>query len=137
MLKSYYFLIPFLALTACHQPTQTSKAVSQQDSLNISLKTSKPPSQQDSLNISLNGTPANVPELIIFRGRPDFNNPLPTSLASFIPRQYSPTDKDWLLTRKITESYFMDKRHYESDTLAGKDLGKILFIKEYCKHKKG
>lgn len=222
MLKSYYFLIPLLALTACHQNTQTTKAVT----------------QQDSLNISLNGTPANVPELIIYHRRPDFNNPLPTSLASFIQRgyepmdtitadlnmddindfilvsrkmgedslypspkrnlkillgqsgnqyhlagesysiippvdeggmtdpypgivadkgkfiiqfsggsnwketwsmlfEYSPTDKDWLLTRKITESYFMDKRHYESDTSLVKDHGKILFIKKYCKHKKG
>jgi len=218
MLKSYYFLIPFLTLTACHQPTQTSKA----------------PTQQDSLDLIMNDTPANVPELIIFRERPGFNNSLPASLASFIPRgyepmdtitadlnmddvndiilvstktgedtlhpspkrnlkillgqssnqyrlageswsiippvdeggmmdpypgivadkgkfivqffggsnwkgtgsmlfEYSPTDKDWLLTRKITESYFQDKRHYQSDTSLVKDHGKILFTKEYCK----
>jgi hypothetical protein len=47
--------------------------------------------------------------------------------------EYSPIDKDWLLTRKITERYFQDKRHYQSDTLQGKDPGKILFKKEYCK----
>lgn len=47
--------------------------------------------------------------------------------------EYSPTDKDWLLTRKITESYFMDKRHYEADTSLVKDHGKILFKKKYCK----
>ena len=217
MIKSYYFLIPLLAITACHQTTQTSKATS----------------QQDSLNIALDGTPANVPELIVSRRQPNFNNPLPSSLATFIPRgyepmdtittdlnmddindyilvsckiredsihpspkrnlkillgqsgnqyrlageswsilppvdeggfmdpypgivanngkfivqffggsnwkgtesmlfEYSPTDKDWLLTRKITESYFQDKRHYQSDTSLTKDHGKILFIKEYC-----
>jgi hypothetical protein len=46
--------------------------------------------------------------------------------------EYSPSYKDWLLTRKITESYFQDKRHYQSDTSLGKDHGKILFIKKYC-----
>lgn len=218
MLKSYYFLIPLLAIIACNQPTQTTKATSQQDSLNIALE----------------DTPANVPELIVFHKRPTFNNPLPPSLATFIPRgyepmdtvaadlnmdeindyilvscklgedsihpspkrnlkvllgqtnnqyrlageswsilppvdeggmtdpypgivadkgkfiiqffggsnwketwsmlfEYSPTDKDWLLTRKITESYFQDKLHYQSDTSLAKDLGKILFIKKYCK----
>jgi hypothetical protein len=76
MIKSYYFLIPFITLSACHQPTQTSK----------------PPSQQDSLNTILNDTPANVPELIISRKRPNFNNPLPASLAAFIPRGYEPMD---------------------------------------------
>lgn len=218
MLKSYYFLMPFLALTACNQNTPTSKALP----------------QQDSLNMILNDTPANVPELILSRGRPIFNNPLPPSLATFIPRgyepmdtisadlnvdsindfilvscniredsihpspkrnlkillgqtnnqyrlageswsiippvdeggfmdpypgivvdkgkfivqffggsnwkgtesmlfEYSPTDNDWLLTRQIIESYFQDKRHYHSDTMAGEKLGKILFIKDYCK----
>jgi hypothetical protein len=46
--------------------------------------------------------------------------------------EYSPTDNDWLLKRQITESYYQDKRHYHSDTLAGNALGKILFIKDYC-----
>jgi hypothetical protein len=36
--------------------------------------------------------PANVPELIISRKRPNFNNPLPASLAAFIPRSYEPMD---------------------------------------------
>jgi hypothetical protein len=218
MIKSYYFLIPFLVITACNQTTPTSKATS----------------QQDSLNIIPNDTPANVPELIIARGRPKFNNPLPPSIAAFIPHgyepmdtisadlnmdnvndyilvstkigearihpapkrnmkillghsgneyslageswsiltpvdeggfmdpypgmvankgkfivqflggsswkgtesllfEYSPTDKDWLLTRQITETYFQNKRRYHSDTLVGKALPKILFIKEYCK----
>lgn len=184
--------------------------------------------------MSLNDTPAIVPELIVYFKRPTFNNPLPPSLASFIPRgyepldtitadlnmdditdymlvsckmgedsiypspkrnlkillgqnsnqyrlagesysiippvdeggmtdpypgivadkgkfiiqfsggsnwkgtwtmlfEYSPTDKDWLLTRKITESYFMDKRYYEADTSLVKDHGKVLFTKKYCK----
>lgn len=218
MLKSYYFLIPFLAITACNQTSQTNKTLSQQDSLDLIVE----------------GTPANVHELIISRERPVFNNPLPASLATFIPSgyepmdtistdlnmdsindfilvsckiredsihpspkrnlkillgqtsnqyrlageswsiippvdeggmmdpypgivvdkgkfiiqffggsnwkgtssmlfEYSPADKDWLLTRPITESYYLlDKRHYQSDTLLEKDLGKILFIKEYC-----
>jgi hypothetical protein len=76
MIKSYYFLIPFLAIIACNQPTQTSKATS----------------LQDSLNIILGGTPANVPELIVCRKRPVFNNKLPASLATFIPRGYEPMD---------------------------------------------
>lgn len=46
--------------------------------------------------------------------------------------EYSPTDKDWLLTRKISESYYQDKRHYQSDTSLAKDHGKVLLIKEYC-----
>jgi hypothetical protein len=217
MIKSHYFLIPIFALTACNQNTQTSK----------------PPSQQDSLNMILNDTPAHVPELIVSRGRPNFDTPLPPSLATFIPRgyepmdtiaadlnmddindyilvssklgedslypspkrnlkillgqtnnhyrlageswsilppfdeggmmdpypgivadkgkfiiqffggsnwkatwsmlfEYSPINKDWLLTRKITESYFQDKLNYESDTSLAKDLGKVLFIKKYC-----
>jgi hypothetical protein len=51
--------------------------------------------------------------------------------------EFSPTDKDWLLTRQITESYYLDKRNYKSDTSLVKDHGKILFTKEYCNKKSG
>lgn len=218
---SHYLLIPLLAITACNQMTHTNKKLS----------------QQDSVNIILDGSPANVPELIVSRARPNFNNKLPASLSTFIPHgyepmdtimadlnmddindyilvsckiredsihpapkrnlkillgqnsnqyrlageswsilppvdeggmmdpypgivankgkfiiqffggsnwkgtwsmlfEYSPADKDWLLTCKITESYYQDKRHYESDTSLVKDHGKILFMKEYCNKQK-
>ncbi len=47
--------------------------------------------------------------------------------------QYSQTAKDWIQTKEITESYFMDKRHYESDTLTAKQFGFLTFKKNYCK----
>lgn len=53
-----------------------------------------------------------------------------TSATTF---EYSPADKDWVQTREITESYFMDKRHYQSDTLTAKQFGRLTFKKNYCK----
>lgn len=52
-----------------------------------------------------------------------------TSATTF---EYSPADKDWLQTQEITESYFMDKRHYESDTTTPKQFGRIAFKRNYC-----
>jgi hypothetical protein len=47
--------------------------------------------------------------------------------------KYSRADKDWIQTKEITESYFMDKRQYESDTLTAKEFGRRSFKKNYCK----
>lgn len=47
--------------------------------------------------------------------------------------EYSAVDKDWLQKQEITESYFMDKRHYESDTTTPKQFGRITFKRNYCK----
>lgn len=53
-----------------------------------------------------------------------------TSATTF---EYSVADKDWLQKQVITETYFMDKRHYESDTTTPKQFGKITFKTKYCK----
>ena len=47
--------------------------------------------------------------------------------------EYSAVDKDWLQKQEITEFYFMDKRHYESDTTTPKQFGRITFKRNYCK----
>lgn len=46
---------------------------------------------------------------------------------------YSLRDEDWQLVKDITETYFMDKRQYESDTLTAKQIGKVFFKRKYCK----
>jgi hypothetical protein len=53
-----------------------------------------------------------------------------TSATTF---EYSSVDKDWMQTQEITESYFMDKRHYESDTTTPKQFGRVTFKRNYCK----
>lgn len=46
---------------------------------------------------------------------------------------YSAREKDWQLVEEISESYFMDKMHYESDTLTVMQLGKVFYKKNYCR----
>jgi hypothetical protein len=53
--------------------------------------------------------------------------------TSAITFEYSPVDMDWLQTQVITESYFMVKRHYESDTTTPKQFGRVTFKSNYCK----
>jgi hypothetical protein len=47
--------------------------------------------------------------------------------------EYSPVDKDWLQILVINESYFMDKRHYQSDTTTPKQFGRVTFKRNYCR----
>ena len=47
--------------------------------------------------------------------------------------EYSDNAEDWIQTKRITESYFMNKRQYESDTLTKKQFGHRTFKRNYCK----
>ena len=46
---------------------------------------------------------------------------------------YSAQDEDWQLVEEISETYFMDKMYYESDTLTHNKLGRMFFKKNYCR----
>ena len=65
--------------------------------------------------------------IIQFSGGSNWKN---TAATTF---EYSAADKDWIKTIEITESYFMDKRHYWSDTSTAKQFGRLTFRKDYCK----
>jgi hypothetical protein len=45
--------------------------------------------------------------------------------------EYNKELKDWVQIKEIEESYFMDKRYYESDTTTRKQYGSITFKKNY------